>query len=416
MRRPDARLAGKPRRDWAPPESGVYHRREGGHADRVVFRTSDDSGWTVGLLMDSMRVARPAPDKRVVDIFTPQGKVQSGAPLDMVLRMTRPARRDEILPLAREMARMGYRPEPIAITEPTRPRGHARRDPERARRIALQAEEHVAALTRATYQNARPGGTRPADWHPVADALEVAADAWRAAGDERRAAAVDIRLSNLLGLMRGPYEVVESPELFHVVAPRRGAGGPALARRLAIAVEQSKRYQQAVRQRRARTRRDPDEALLKRAWAADAHAKQVHTYEAWMVAADAFEEAGRPDIAARLRAETAHLRKNWPRRELLHVAIAAADRALAGKRPSEKLFAKARSAAFDAIRRADRLAGTDHHKTLRNSADIARLAHRGVELARRLNWTPRALEPAWASRLLHRRRAEDVDLVVLGAR
>lgn len=150
-----------------------------------------------------------------------------------------------------------------------------------------------------------------------------------------------------------------------------------------------------------------ESAILKRARAADAHAKQVHTWEAWQVAADAFEEAGRTDIAERLRRESESLRVNWTRRELLHVAIQAASHAMEGKRPTEKLFAKARGKAFDAIRRADRLTGTNHHRSVKNSADIGSIARRAVTLARRLHWGPGAGSlhyPRWLSRLGTKRR------------
>lgn len=155
-------------------------------------------------------------------------------------------------------------------------------------------------------------------------------------------------------------------------------------------------------------RRDPD--ALARAWAADAYAKQVHTWEAWQVAADAFEEAGRTDIAERLRRESENLRVNWnwSRRELLHVAIQAASHAMEGKkRPTEKLFTKARGKAFDAIRRTDRLAGSSHHRSVKNSGDITSIARRAVTLARRLHWGPGAGSlhyPRWLSRLGTKRR------------
>ena len=138
---------------------------------------------------------------------------------------------------------------------------------------------------------------------------------------------------------------------------------------------------------------------LEVAWEMNAYAQRVHTYDAWMVAADAFEEAGRPDIATRLREAAQPLRTNLPRRELLHVAVRAAERAMTGKRPTEKLFARARSLAFDAIRKADRLSGTTHHRSVKNGGQIGKLAARGVLLARRLLWIPPAHRPAWASRL-----------------
>ena len=138
---------------------------------------------------------------------------------------------------------------------------------------------------------------------------------------------------------------------------------------------------------------------LEIAWEMNAYAQRVHTYDAWMVAADAFEEAGRPDIATRLREAARPLRTNLPRRELLHVAVHAAEHAMSGKRPTEKLFARARSLAFDAIRKADRLTGTSHHRSIKNCAQIGSLAARGVLLARRLLWIPPAHQPAWASRL-----------------
>lgn len=147
------------------------------------------------------------------------------------------------------------------------------------------------------------------------------------------------------------------------------------------------------------------EQRLERAWAADAYAKEAHTYEAWMVAADAFEEAGEHRIATRLREEALVLRTNWPTKTLLHFAIVRAERVLStGKRPTEKLFRKATDAAFDEIRRTDRLAGTSHHRKLRNSNDIYRLARRAVRLARRMTWVPAAHFPKWAERIDHRGR------------
>ena len=141
------------------------------------------------------------------------------------------------------------------------------------------------------------------------------------------------------------------------------------------------------------------ETALERAWSADAYAKRVHTYEAWMIAADAFEEAGRLDIARRLREEAKPLRTNLSRRELLHIAVRAAENAMTGrKRPSEKLFMKARIAAFNAIRRADRLAGTERHRSVRNAGQIENIAARGVTLARRLYWGGGHL-PEWEQRV-----------------
>lgn len=138
---------------------------------------------------------------------------------------------------------------------------------------------------------------------------------------------------------------------------------------------------------RIRRRRSRDLSPIEKAWEADAHAKKVHTWEAWAIAADAFEEAHRPDIADRIRLETRSLRKNLPRKELLHVAVRAADQVLSKtyRTPTEKQMQKARSAAFDAIRKADRLAGTPNHRTLKNSYEISVLAERGAALARQLN-------------------------------
>ena len=88
------------------------------------------------------------------------------------------------------------------------------RDPDRATRVALDAENHASELTLAIYRHghAQPGGARPRDWQKVADALEVAADAWRMAGDEMRAKTVDKRLHDLLVEMRSAYMVRESAE------------------------------------------------------------------------------------------------------------------------------------------------------------------------------------------------------------
>ena len=153
-----------------------------------------------------------------------------------------------------------------------------------------------------------------------------------------------------------------------------------------------------IRARRGRSR-DPSQSALDKAWAADAHAKKTHTWEDWQVAADAFEAAGEPDIAERLRRETASLRTNWSRRELLHVAIVAAEEALAkGKRPTENLFRKAQNEAWEAIRRADRLAGSSHHKSVNNSAEISKIARRAVTLARKTRW-PAGSPPTWRTRV-----------------
>ena len=140
-------------------------------------------------------------------------------------------------------------------------------------------------------------------------------------------------------------------------------------------------------------------ALVIRAWDLNELAQRQHTYEAWQVAADAFDEAGFPEAAREVRASTASLRRNLPRRELLHVAIQAADRFLERKRPTERNLANARTAAFEEIRRADRLAGTPNHHAVRNTRDISVLAARGVLLAQRLHWTGGGGLPSWRERV-----------------
>jgi len=150
-----------------------------------------------------------------------------------------------------------------------------------------------------------------------------------------------------------------------------------------------------------------ESVALAQARTADAHAKQVHTWEAWQVAADAFEEAGKKDVAERIRRETENLRTNLSRRELLHVAIRAASRVMEGKRPTEKLFARARIAAGNAVYIRDRLAGTSRHRSVKNQGDIGSIARRAVTLARRLHWGPDTGSiryPDWAERLGTRRR------------
>ena len=126
---------------------------------------------------------------------------------------------------------------------------------------------------------------------------------------------------------------------------------------------------------------------IEQAWAADAHAKKEHTYEAWMVAADAFEEAGRLDIAERLRREARPLKNNLSRKELLHVAMRTADDMFAGhKRPTQRLIERAYHKAFTDIGRADRLAGTAHHRSVRYSHHVSAIARRAVTLAARRRW------------------------------
>ena len=145
---------------------------------------------------------------------------------------------------------------------------------------------------------------------------------------------------------------------------------------------------------------EPRSAALDRAWDLQNHARteaSADVWDAWQVVADAFETAGKTGVAERLRRETASLRRNLPQRELLHIAVMRANAFFDRRRPTERNFALARTAAFDAILKADRLAATSHHRSVKNSADVARLAHRAVLLARRLNWTPSP--PTWASRI-----------------
>lgn len=72
------------------------------------------------------------------------------------------------------------------------------------------------------------------------------------------------------------------------------------------------------------------------------------------------------------------------RAELVSVARAAAASVFAPRKvaPSEAAIKKARSKAFDAIRRADRLAGTSDHPVAAYSHGIAELAAEGTEEAR----------------------------------
>lgn len=120
------------------------------------------------------------------------------------------------------------------------------------------------------------------------------------------------------------------------------------------------------------------EQLLERAWAANAHAIQAHTWEAWEIAADAFEEAGRPDISRQIRRTSIHL-KVLSRRELLAVATLAAERAMRGRRASERTFQRGRDAAWKALMR------TRHGRLY--SHQLSAIARRGTALARSLVWT-----------------------------
>src|SRR5262245_29778379 len=92
------------------------------------------------------------------------------------------------------------------------------------------------------------------------------------------------------------------------------------------------REREALIHARERAARGIVETPLEHAWEADARAKREHTYEAWMAAAAAFEEAGRPDIARELREHAKPLRKNLSRKDLLHAAIRAATEVFRGKK------------------------------------------------------------------------------------
>jgi hypothetical protein len=72
-----------------------------------------------------------------------------------------------------------------------------------------------------------------------------------------------------------------------------------------------------------------------------------------------------------------------PRAELVEAARAAAAKIFAGKKTlNEGLVGRARSAAFAAVLRADRGAGTSDHPYAAYSHDVATVAEEGVEQAR----------------------------------
>lgn len=73
-----------------------------------------------------------------------------------------------------------------------------RRDPG-PREIALAAEKHAHALSRAIGTSAYD---EPRRWLEVADALEVAEDAWREAGDEARALNAATEIHNIFVTLR----------------------------------------------------------------------------------------------------------------------------------------------------------------------------------------------------------------------
>ena len=83
------------------------------------------------------------------------------------------------------------------------------RDPEgdARRRIAKAAEAHAHALT---LKIGRPANEAPRPWLEAADAFEVAADAWREAGEDDLAQNADNHAQNIIAVIRIAYKVPDT--------------------------------------------------------------------------------------------------------------------------------------------------------------------------------------------------------------
>lgn len=88
-------------------------------------------------------------------------------------------------------------------------------------------------------------------------------------------------------------------------------------------------------------------------------------------------------------------------KKLLAIGVRAAEKAMRGKRPSEKIFTQGKRAAQKAILAADPQAGTSTHRyrAARYSHGVWSLATRSTNLARRLLWTGSGKMPTWEKRL-----------------